>query len=198
MSLESKIDELMGALTAHTAALGANTAVLERVVAGQAAAMEKLEAGSGKAATGTRSRKAAAAPETPPATEPAAAAPEAPATAGKEPIPDAPQTTVCGVDVTSDDALRAHIAAYLNRDTDAAARKERGGILATFLAEMGTKTFVGDEGVKDINDRRRLAFYVARAAAGLPVDFAADYDFDGDPAQGDAPAADAGDEFQIG
>ena len=68
-----------------------------------------------------------------------------------------------------------------------------------FLKDMATE--FGGAGtaalVSSPENAKRAVFYIERKKSGLDVNFNADYDYDGDPAQGgSAPAAEAdGDDF---
>lgn len=180
MSLEAEIAELRGTITALTEVLKQQIAVTERVVAGQAAAIEKLEAAKPSSA-GTRTRKQKE--------EPAAAADE-----GKS--NDAPADTASGAADASSASeekkpahptgadLEAHIKAWTGSTDDADERAKRVAVLRDIATHFGGKGFA-----PLIENPREAYFYVERAKAGLTIDFKADYDFDGDPAQGGSAAA---------
>lgn len=172
MSIEAALAGLTEATTKNTetalaliAALKVTNEYQERLVAGQAAAIEKVEAPK-------RTRGAAKAAEPAKTEEPA-----------QEP---AQETT--GV---SDDDLRDLAGTYLggkNEKTPLTAEQvtERRGFIAAMMKELGTAKLCGPESTLDDDGRKKAAFYIRRASEGLKVDFSADYDFDGDPTQGGA------------
>jgi hypothetical protein len=169
------------ALADNTAALNANTEVMKQLLAGREEALEKLTAAADKPAS-TRKPRA-----------PKADAAAAPATA------TAPETTA--KPEISDDDLRAAASAYVAAaGEDKAARQARGANLAAITQHFGTKTLVGPEGIQEQSDKAQTLFYIKRFTEGLPVDFSAEYDFDGDPCQGGDPVAETADEdeFAIG
>ncbi len=184
MSLEAALAENTAALSALGAILAQIDQNQQRLLAGQAAAIDKVEAPKA-----TRTRKAK--DEAPaPAPEPEAAKP-----AAEEPAPtesgadDADNAS----DVISAEDLFAYASGYLSevKDSDPATYQARG----KFLKGMLTSEF-GDKKIKeldDADDRKRVYFYLRRFAAGLKVDFAAEYDFDSDPTADDG----AGDDFEI-
>jgi len=170
MSIEEILTKLVTAVEANTAALG----VLN---AGRDAALAKLEdaAANGvvsKPAT-TRTRKA------------------------KEPeVVAAPAAPVVG-----DDDLRAAAGAYIgSAGEDKEARQALARNLKAITDHFGTSTLVGETGLKDPDQKAQALFYIQRFGKGLTVDFGADYDFAGDPAQGgsEPAAAEEEDEFAIG
>lgn len=157
------------ALADHTAALKANTAILERVVAGQEAAMAKLE---GAAAKPARASRKAADPEPEAKAEPKAAEPAA---AAKDTPPAVTQ-----------EMLKTEALALRNGTEDEALRANYGQFLVAMTAHFGAKALTGPDGLNDPDQLKQAIFFVKRKAAGAEVDFSADYDFDGDPAQGAA------------
>jgi hypothetical protein len=160
-----------------------NTDALERLLAGREDALEQLKNAASPAATGTRSRakKVDTVAETVVENGAAAAATTA-ATASVE-----TKTVARPVDATNDE-LKARIAAWLG--TDPAQQAERKPQLAALLAQLGSPAVAGEKSTITDEQRYHATFYVERFKAGLPVDFGADYDFDGDPLNQDAPAAD--------
>ena len=180
MSLEAEIAELRGTVTALTEVLKQQIAVTERVVAGQAAAIEKLEAAKPSSA-GTRTRKQKE--------EPAAAADE-----GKS--NDAPADTASGAaaassasetksflpDVKDADGLKAHVGAWTGATEDADERAKRVGVLKAMAEHFGCAPKFA-ELAADADRLKQSLFFIERAKAGLPIDFKADYDFGGDPKQ---------------
>lgn len=181
MSLEAALAENTAALNAHSELLKVVTANQERLLAGQQAAIDKIEAPR----AARTSRKAADAPKG--NSEPAATASGA---------ADAGGVSDEGVSV---DALFEYASGYLaefNPKTagdkaDAAKHQERGKFLMGMLSDEFGGAKIKE--ISDADDRKRALFYLKRFAAGQPVDFKADYDFDGEPAQ----AAEA-EEFEIG
>lgn len=162
MSIEAALADL-------TAAVQANSALLERVVAGQQAAMEKLA--DAKPATGTRTRKAK--------DEPAAATTEEPKTEAPAPAAAAKLATALPRDA---DELKAFVSAWTGGTDDPEERKARVEFLKAIAQELGVEAkFAALAGAED--GIKRTVFYISRKKEGLTVDFSADYDFDGDPAQ---------------
>lgn len=160
MALESLLERI-------AVALEGNTAILEKLEAGREAALAQLEAKADKSAT--RSRKKTE--------EPAAPETKAPAT------PTAP--------TVSDDDLRAAATDYIKgAGDDADAKKARAANIKAITDHFGTKTLVGETGVQDADARVQTMFYLKRFAAGLEVNFSAEYDFSGDPTQGGDSGAD--------
>lgn len=166
MSIEQALAEL-------TSAVAANTAVLEKLEAGREAALAQLEQSASKPTT--RSRKKATEEAPAPAETPAPAATQEPAV----------------TPTVSDDDLRAAATAYIKgAGENADERKTRGANIKSITDHFGTKTLVGETGVQDPEQKVQTLFYLNRFAAGLNVNFSAEYDFSGDPAQGVAVAAD--------
>lgn len=173
MSIEAKIDDLIAAVTTNTVELAKNNAHLERVIAGQADAMAKLE--GMKPAAGTRTRKPK--DETPAA--------ETPKTETKV------ETSKPAALPKDADELKAFVSAWTGGTDDAAERAERVNFLKAIAAELGVAPKFGElvgaeDGVK------KTCFYINRKKEGLSVDFGHDYDFDGDPAQDAVGNEDAG------
>lgn len=170
MSIEAALAEL-------TSALNKNTEHLARVIAGQEAAMAKLEGTTGT--TTRRTRKAADEAPAAPAAEKPAAEPAAEKT--PEPATPAAQT------FTQDD-LKAVAMEWRNSTTDEAARKKQNELFVAIAAHLGVSKMTGPEGPQDSDQIKQAVFFIRRAMAGLKVDFGADYDFDGAPDQGVAAA----------
>lgn len=163
MSIEAALADL-------TAAVKANSALLERVVAGQQAAIEKLEGGAKPAST--RGRKPAA--EQPKAETPAPA--ETPT-----PAPAAPAKPATALPKDADE-LKAFVSAWTGGTDDADERKARVDFLKAIAQELGVEAkFAALAGAED--GIKKTVFYINRKKEGLSVDFSADYDFDSDPAQ---------------
>lgn len=193
MSIEAKIDELIASQNALAAAIAAQTAITERVVLGQQAAIEKLE-GAKAASTGTRTRRKAG--------DDAAATP-----AAEEQGNAAPADTASGVDAASSaseakpvlnaDGMKALCGAFTKAaadDTDRAARVAWLKSLAGYFFPNGD--VVGTAALVATPDNAKKAeFFIERKKAGLDVDFGAEYDFDGDPKQEVASTAAGGDDF---
>lgn len=172
MSLEAALAEHGALMKAHTEALNANTKILESVVAGQKAALEKL--GDGKATPGTRATKKDEPKTTPPK---------------DEPKPTAEEST--GRVVTDDDLKKAGAALMQGKSKD-----DQGKIANTLkdmLEWMGldrAAKLTGPEAKLTDAQRKQALFFIERWTAGLSVDFNADYDFDGPVDQGAEAAAD--------
>lgn len=190
MSIDTSIASIIAALEANTAATNRNNELLERVVAGQRAAIEKLEGAAPKA---TRGRKAK--DETPPAgsEEPAAgnsaggsADMESSAAAGPAFEPNGVADIVGGIGDDAEQLKKYALAwtAAADAADSAAENKRRVELLRGIAGKLGTGlTFA--ELIPHVTE---VVFYIERDKA-LPgqVDFNADYDFSGDPAQSVAP-----------
>lgn len=165
MSLEAALAEL-------TTATRENTAILERVILGQEAAMAKLEG----APTTRKPRGAAAAPAV--TTEP-----------GKSPenAPAATEQQAADVAVVSEavdiDAMQARLKevaiGWRNTATDEATKEAQNQLLRAVQAKTGATKLTGPEAPTDPDVLAQAIFYISRAAAGHPVDLNADYDFNG-------------------
>lgn len=171
------------ALLEHTAALKENTEILKRVVAGQQAALDKLDGAKASGSTGRgRGKKE----------EPAAQEPEK----APEPTPTPePETTsfLPAIKVGDDEALKAHVQPWLGA-------AEKGTPEATarvdFLKDAAKELGVNPkftELAADADRLKQFLFFFERKKAGLEVNFSADYDFDGDPTQGGSAPADDSD-----
>lgn len=198
MSLEAALAENTAAILAHIEVLKQIDQNQQRLLAGQSAAIDKVEAPKA-----TRSRKAK--DEAPaPTPEPEAVKPAA----------EEPAVTESGVDdadsaseVTTDD-LRQFIVTWLREGLGGKdpAKVKKGEEKATpeEQAEYGARgkfmqAVFGEFGVSAVtgitaDDLPRAMFYFQRKAAGKDVDFGAEYDFTGDPAQD----VGGGDDFDIG
>lgn len=176
MSLEEKLAE-------NTAAVNRNSDLLERVVAGQEAAMEKLASG------GTGRKRTTKATETPPAddagnatsagAEPAGTeSPEAGATAADDGPTVASIIAAIGTDA---DKLKEHVSAWTGGTEDQAERAKRVELLKAIAGKFG----VAPKFAELIPHLQQTVFLIERAkASGVDsVDVNAAYDFDGDPAQ---------------
>lgn len=166
MSLEEALDR-------NTAALLTVAGNQERLLAGQQAAIDKIE--------GTKAGKAA----TPPKDKTPAATPQ-------------PTAAVVVAGVVSDEMLKNAAVGWMSASTKGKAEAEAKvikGEAAKFLGEIlahfgcGGK-LTGAESKLDDEQRKQAKFFIERKAAGLTVDFSADYDFDGDVKQGAAAESD--------
>lgn len=187
MSIEERVDALI-------TALNANTAILERVVAGQEKAIEKLE---GKAPANKTTRGRPKKDETP---EPEEKKPE--------PKAEEPAATESGdtdvADVTSEakkigtdvEKMKAYIADWTAEADDADERAARVDMLKKMAAHFGGKGYGAL--VTDKDTALKTVFFVERAkAVGLKnVDLDAKYDFKGAPDQEVDGGSDDGDEFE--
>ncbi|AOR76518.1 hypothetical protein [Novosphingobium resinovorum] len=171
------IDALFSSIIALTAALNRTADNQERLIAGQQAAIEKIE---GAKTTTTRARK------------PKDDAPAATTTATeKAPEVEAVKSFLPDIKTGDGDALKAHIQPWLGavaKGTPEAA--ERVGFLKAIAEHFGVEAKFGP--LAEGDDRlKQTLFYFERKKAGKPVDFKVDYDFDGDPEQeAEAPAGD--------
>ena len=174
-------------MTALTEATEKNTAVLERVLAGQEAALAKLDQQSaGK--TSTRTPRATKAAEEPAAATTTPAAPAAaeqtvhplladanPAMNGDQPTPDFRAGDFSAGQVKSE------FVGYMNSFTDPEERKATAGAFVAALGQnFGVKLpFHPTEGLRDDEQRKQALYYLRLKRAGHTVDFNAEYDFDG-------------------
>lgn len=197
MSIEALIADHTAQLGAMTEALKANTAILERVVAGQQAALEKIE--GAKAPTARKPRAAAApaaeapAAEAPAAEEPGKSPPEEPAATGSgadgaASASESPLSTLVSVASTGAEAMKAYVSSWTGEGTD-----EERATKVTNLKAIAAELNVGLKFAELVPHAEKVVFYIERYKLGLPVDLKADYDFAGDPGQGAEQAED--DEF---
>lgn len=169
MSLEAAIADL-------TSATKENTAILQQVLAGQKAALDKIDAVKGG---GTKGGKPA-----PAATPPAKSAPK----------------------VVTDEQVKAAAQAWMAAATKGKSeadtktvKSECAAFLASIIAHFGVGgKLTGPESKLDDDQRKQAKFFIERKAAGQKVDFSADYDFDGDPKQGAAAAEPEAEEDPLG
>lgn len=193
MSLEQKIEELTGTITALIAVQQQVVANQERLLAGQKDAIEAVKAGNPATAT-TRGRKAKAA--------------DTPNTS------DAPADTASGAEDASSASDEAPTPPSEEKSTPAPAEKMTFGVAAKKWmdkAEKGTDEYksrgqkvmgiLGNFGAGKISEldaehEDKAMFFLKRSVKGLPVTFDAAYDFAGpvDQAEPVAEAAAAVDE----
>lgn len=181
------LEALLAAIVADTASRDRNNELLERVVAGQAAAIEKIEAPKTprKKAEPAAATEQQAADQAPPAAETTQAA-------------AAEQQAPVETEVTDEDVKNAALAWMAKEDPagaadpskkDAAKRGECAKKLMEIVASFGLGgKLTGPESQLDAEQRKQALFFIRRWSAGLEVNFSADYDFDGDPTQGAAAA----------
>lgn len=192
MSLEAELAELRGTVTALTEVLKQQIAVTERVVAGQAAAIEKLEAAK-PASAGTRTRRSSK-DDAPADTKAEGNAQPADTASGAADASSASDAKSFLPDVKDADGLKAHVGAWTGATEDADERAKRVGVLKAMAEHFGCAPKFA-ELAADADRLKQALFFIERAKAGLPIDFKADYDFDADPAQAGAAAAVEEDEF---
>lgn len=167
---------LEAALETHAAALNRNSDLLAKVVdnqarllAGQEAALAKLDtakpSGSSRGSTKKDDPK--------------------PPTEEKKPASETASRTI------SDDDLRAAGAAWMKGKSETE-RNDAFDKMNSVLEHFGLKgtKITGPDSKLDADQRKQAWFYIQRWNAGLDVNFSADYDFDGDPKQ-DAAAPEA-------
>lgn len=183
MSLETKIEELTGAVTALTAIITQQVAVQERLLAGQSKAIETVAAGN-PAAPAKRGRKAketeAEATDTPNTSDaPAdtASGAEDAGSVSEEPAPKAdPKPAAEKEKMTFSVAAKK----WLDKEEQGSdAYKARGKTIMGILANFGAAKMSELEAA----DEDKAMFYLRRAAKGLTINFDAAYDFDGAPDQ---------------
>ena len=188
------IEATLAALQANTAATEKNNELLERVIAGQTAAIDKIEAP--KAARAKKADTPAAETQ---ATTPAADT--APATV-------TPAAVTPAAEVSDDDVKTVALAWMAAIDPagaadpakkDLAKRTACADFFKAIVENFGLSgTLTGPKSELNAEQRAQALFYIRRKAEGLGVDFNADYDFAGDPAQGGVAEADAGDDDGLG
>lgn len=186
MSIEAKIDELIGTMTGLTTALNAVAANQERLLAGQAAAIDKVEAPKT-----TRRKKA---------DETTEAQPEAEVTGNVEPAPTASGAVAAAsasneVVGPTDEQVKATAVAWVGTTEDVAEKQRRAQWLQDMIVGMGVpddrpmKMLTGPEAKLTGEHRKKAVFFIKRAhklGGTQHVDFSAPYDFDEAPDQ-DAP-----------
>lgn len=187
MSLEQKIEELTGTITALIAVQQQVVANQERLLAGQKDAIEAVKAGNPATAT-TRGRKAKAA--------------DTPNTS------DAPADTASGADDANSASDEAPTPPSEEKSTPVPAEKMTFGVAAKKWmdkAEKGTDEYksrgqkvmaiLGNFGAGKISEldaehEDKAMFFLKRSVKGLPVTFDAAYDFAG-PVDQAEPVAEA-------
>jgi len=178
-------EALLAAILADTASRNRNSDLLERVVAGQQAAIDKIEAP--KAA---RTRKADA-PTEPAATQETSSGPAAEPVSGPaaEPVVE-PAAASTGRNISDDDVKGAALNWMKQVDPtgqDIPKRTECAQWLTSIVASFGlTGKLTGADSVLDDVQRKKARHFILRKTLDLPVDFAGAYDFETDPV---APAA---------
>jgi hypothetical protein len=161
---------LEAALAENSAALNRNSDYLERVIAGQEAALAKL--GDTKPAKPKPATVAAA-----PAAAPVAAAEPEIVETGSAP---------------TDSELKAAAVAWMDGKSKEE-RTEAAKFINDTLAWMGFAAgakLTGPDATLTAAQRKQAKFFIERWAGGLSVDFKADYDFDGPVDQGAEVEAD--------
>jgi hypothetical protein len=182
MSLEAKIEELIAALTK-------NSSLLERVVAGQEAALAKIDAGNPKGATTARTRSSAAATAaaSKPKDEEAASTGSGEADVASVTSEKAAEKPVEKKPAASEKVGFGVFAKDWLGDKTSDGYKDRGKHLMGVLANFGAGKIAE---VSEKNEEAAL-FFLKRFTAGKPINFDVEYDFSGDPAQDET----AGDDF---
>ena len=178
MSIETLITDLI-------AALNRNSDNQDRLIAGQEAAMAKLE---GATATTRKPR----------ATKADAAEPAELAAAGNsepESAPAATEMPAAAADSASDAAvftpndLKVVATKWRNSTEDADVHATQNAFLKSIAEHFGSPKLSGPDCTFDSDQVKQAIFFVKRKSGGLTVDFGADYDFDGSPKQETAAAA---------
>lgn len=199
MSIETLLAEQTAAITTNTstmdkliAALAVTAQNQERLIAGQAAAIDKVEG-----AKTTRKTKAEK---------------EAEALTGGVVGNAEPAATVSGVagattaaepKVISEDDLRTLATGWITADgaeKGSEIYKTRGTFMAGVASHLGSPTLAGPKATLDADGRKKAHFYISRKKAGHDVDFGVDYDFDGphDQDTASAPVDEEEDDLGIG
>lgn len=168
MAIESLLERL-------AVALEANTAILEKLEAGREAALEQLQSKSDAGPKPARTSRKKAGEETPPAGNG-----EGASTGSQEGV-----VTPAVEPTISDDDIRGAAGTYIGGAGDNVDnRKARAANIKQITDHFGTKTLVGETGIQEAAQREQALFYLRRFNAGCEVNFSAEYDFAGDPAQG--------------
>ncbi len=175
MSTELTVAALFEGMTALTTSLNRVAENQERLLAGQQAALDKIEGGK---ATTTRTRR----------TKADDAAEQTPAAEQVQPEPEPVKSFL--PDVTDEASLKAYVSAWTGA-VEGADRAKRVELLKAISAHFGVEPKFAPLSA-DAARLKQVLFFIERSKAGQPVDFGADYDFAGDPAQG-AAAADESD-----
>ena len=155
MSLESEISAL-------TAAVKENSAILTQVLAGQKTVIESLTSGG---------------------TEPGKGKGKAAAETGKTDTANADKGKGKGkgvanyADVISDLARNK----FLNATDDTDERQERGAFIKSLAENFGVGKLTE---ISDGDEQKAAVWYLKRKIAGLDVNFSAENDFDSDPTAG--------------
>ena len=169
MTTPITVESVLTNITALTAAITRQSDIQERLLAGQEAALAKLEgakpARTPRAAKVTETAAPAAAEEPAPKEEPAAAV----------------ETQSFLPDVSSLEKFEAFCKGWVVAAADAEAKKDRVAFAKAVADNFGVEA----KFPAMFPHAEQVAFYFLRKAEGCKVDFNAEYDFTGDPAQGD-------------
>lgn len=220
MTESVSFEAMYAALQANTAATEKNTGILEQVLAGQAAALAKLEGGS---STRTTRKTAAEKKAEEEAAKAGAGAGGAPTggnagsntdTAVPHPLlanPNGDTHKVKNKDGVEEDAPTANFrAADFSRDqvksefvgwlgeVSGDERKERQGFVKELGNHFGVAQIFAADGGLDEEQRKQALFYLRRKREAMKVDFSADYNFDGDPLADLTPADEPEEEDALG
>jgi hypothetical protein len=179
MSIEAAIAEL-------TAAVNANTAILQKLEAGREAALAQLQEKGEKPASRSRRK-----PEEPAAGNAAGDATGGSAAASPPASPSPADAGSTGPTATEDEVRQVATNYIKGAGDNAENRKARADNIKSITDHFGTAALAGDNGIKDPEQRAQAVFYLKRFDAGLEVNFSAEYDFTGDPTQGAAEAEDS-------
>lgn len=196
MSLEQKIEELTGAVTALAAVMQQSVANQERLLAGQEKAIAVVAAGN-PATASTRGRKPKA--DTPPPSdepadtasgeEDAGSASEGNSVGAAESASTTESPAASKSDAPAADKPKAGFAENAKKWLDKAEKgseeyKQRGANIMAILGNFGAGKM---SELKDEHQDKAM-FFLKRAAKGLPTTFDAAYDFSG-PADQPEPVA---------
>lgn len=208
MTIETLLGEHIAALNANTEALKAVAANQDRLIAGQAAAIEKVEASKPK-------RETKAEKEAREKAEKAAADAGADDNAGNadtaEPASTASGDTAAASatndDGPTDEQLKATAVAWVGQAADDADKKARAGFLQTMARSLlglgddaGLVMLTGPDSKLTGDHRKKAVFFIKRAhkLGGIEhVNLAAPYEFDLEPNQ-DEPRVESADFDPLG
>jgi len=167
MSLEAALLENTKALTALVGIMTQTQANQERLLAGQQAAIDKIEGAkaSGRATPKDKTVDKPSETKTETKTEPKT-------------------ETKAKTGTVTDDMVKAAAAAWTNGKTteEKKALFTKVNEMLDFFGLAGSK-ITGPESKLDDEQRKQTLFFIKRWSEGLEVNFSADYDFDGDPCQ---------------
>jgi hypothetical protein len=213
IAIPNPVEMLLNGMADLTKALNLVAGNQERLIAGQAAAMEKLEGGA-TATSGRKPRGSSSSSSSKPAeaAEPVVAAPVVETKPAVHVLLASPNASTKKNAKGEDEATGAYRAAAFTREelknetigwlgdtTDAAERKARMEFVKAMADHFGVKQLLAaDGGISEPEQFKQALFYLRRKRAGLAVNFSQDYDFDADPLADTTPEPAAEDVDALG